>query len=376
MRNVTGQTALLFAALALGCLPLAAQTAPKALSLSGEFQGTHDPSIAKQGNTYYVFATGAAVHPPAGQSSSPDAPSGAASTANLPQLPVRCSPDLHLWHRCGAVFPAGIPAWIQKASPETKELWAPDISFYDGAYHLFYAYSAFGKNTSGIALATNATLDASSPAYHWIDQGLVLQSTAAEDYNAIDPNLILDEHGEAWLSFGSFWSGIKMRKLDRATGKLSTTDTRTYALAARARPADAEAARPGLPPDWEAIEAPFILRHGEYFYLFVSWDLCCRGARSTYHTMVGRSRSVHGPYLDRQGKSMMDGGGSPVLVANAQWAGPGGASALHTDAGDLLVFHAYDAKTGRPALQISTIAWSDGWPRAALTDADASAAAR
>ncbi len=333
------------------------------LALTGEVMGTHDPSIIKDKSTYYVFSTGAAA---AQSSNTSSAPPSAASSTSVAQLPVRCSPDLQAWRRCGSVFPSGIPEWIQKASPLTRELWAPDISFYRGQYHLYYAYSVFGKNTSGIALATNSTLDEKDSHSPWIDQGMVLESTAADDYNAIDPNLILDEHGDAWLAFGSFWSGIKMRKLDAVTGKLSQTDTTTYSLAARARPSGAPGAKPGLPPDWEAVEAPFIFHHGDYFYLFVSWDLCCRGAHSTYRTMVGRSRSVHGPYLDREGKAMMDGGGTPVPTANERWAGPGGESLLHDGSIDILIFHAYDAQSGRPALQISTLAWKDGWPSAAL----------
>lgn len=113
---------------------------------------------------------------------------------------------------------------IHAESPETKALWALDISYFDGRYHLYYAFSAFGKNTSGIALLTNNTLDPKDAQFHWVDQGLVLQSNAGDDFNAIDPNLILDQEGQAWLAFGSFWDGIKMRKLDRKTGKLSTED--------------------------------------------------------------------------------------------------------------------------------------------------------
>ncbi len=347
-------------------LPTPAQTSAKAFNLSGEYKGTHDPSIAKDGNNYYVFATGAAVRPPAAGSSTPSAPSGTASKATLPQIPIRCSPDLHLWKRCGAVFFDGIPAWIRAASPDTKELWAPDVSFSDGVYRLYYAYSTFGGNASGIGLVTTPTLDPGNPRYKWTDQGLVLKSNANDDFNAIDPNAVVDEKGDAWLAFGSFWSGIKMRRLDRVTGKLSTTDTRLYSLAARTKPADASPAKPGLPPDWEAVEAPFVFHHGPYYYLFVSWDLCCRGAHSTYHAVVGRSQFVYGPYVDRAGKPMMQGGGTPFLTANTKWAGPGGESLLHLDDQDIVVFHAYDASTGFPALQISSIAWKDGWPSAQL----------
>ncbi len=104
--------------------------------------------------------------------------------------------------------------WIRERSPETKDLWAPDISYVNHEYRLYYAFSRFGKNTSGIALATNKTLDRSSPDYKWVDKGLVLESLATDNFNAIDPNFVLDERGRAWLSFGSFWDGIKMRRLD------------------------------------------------------------------------------------------------------------------------------------------------------------------
>jgi arabinan endo-1,5-alpha-L-arabinosidase len=318
---------------------------PLVFHLSGDYQDTHDPSIMKDGDTWYVFATG--FSPQHGQ------------------MAIRCSKDLEEWKHCGQVL-TDIPDWIKKESPGTKELWAPDISYYNGLFHLYYAYSLFGKNTSGIALLTNKTLDPASPNYHWNDEGLVLRSTEHDDFNAIDPNLIIDGSGKAWLAFGSFWSGIKMRRIDPATGKLSTEDTTTYSLASRERPANAAPAPPDLPANWQAVEAPFMIRHGHYYYLFVSWDLCCRGLKSTYRTMVGRSRQVTGPYLDQTGKPMKDGGGTPVLEANQRWLGPGGESLYMVKKQMIMVFHAYDAKTGKPALQISTVGWKDGWPRVGL----------
>jgi arabinan endo-1,5-alpha-L-arabinosidase len=348
--------------------------APQALVLSGQFAGTHDPSIAEDHGKYYVFATGAAfphhaadgsdVPPPPAPPGTPAVPAAKLDTRQLPQFPIRCSDDLHHWTRCGEVFPK-IPDWIQAMSPKTTELWAPDISYFDGMYHLYYAFSAFGKNTSGIALAENETLDQASPKYKWIDKGLVLRSYATDDFNAIDPNLVLDAKGQAWLAFGSFWSGIKMRKLDRKTGLLSTTDMKTYSLASRAAKNDGPR-NPDLPPDNEAVEAPFVFLHGDYYYLFVSWDLCCRGTKSTYRTMVGRSKSVTGPYLDKDGKSMEEGGGTQVLFSNAKWIGPGGESLLRLPGEDLMVFHAYSGVNGRPSLHISTVGWKDGWPEVRL----------
>jgi arabinan endo-1,5-alpha-L-arabinosidase len=322
---------------------------PRPFHLDGDVVGAHDPSIIKEGDTWYLFTT----TPPG--SKTPD------------QFPIRCSKDLTHWKMCGYVF-SETPMWIKQLSPKTKELWAPDISFFDGKFHLYYAYSTFGANTSGIALLMNKTLNPQSPDYHWVDEGLVLQSRAEDDFNAIDPNLILDEKGQAWLSFGSFWSGIKMRKLDRRTGKLSAEDTKIYSLATRSKPEHFDPPKPGLPSDYQAIEAPFIVHHGEYYYLFVSYDLCCRGTRSSYRTMVGRSREVTGPYLDGDGKKMSEGAAKPLLSANQKWLGPGGESILLQKDGDIIVYHAYDAKTGVPSLQISTLTWTGGWPHAALDE--------
>ena len=324
-------------------------TAPSVIVVDGDVAGTHDPSIIKDRDTWYLFATITGPNPEGHQ------------------LPIRCSKDLRHWDKCGFVLQQ-IPDWIKKESPETKDLWAPDVSYFNGLYHLYYAFSAFGKNTSGIALLTNKTLDPTSPDFRWEDRGLVLRSVKEDDFNAIDPNLVLDDHGGAWLAFGSFWGGIKMARIDPKTGKRATEDSRLYSLARRARPVNASPARPDLPPDWQAIEAPFVIRHGHFYYLFVSFDLCCRGIRSTYKTMVGRSSKVTGPYVDASGKPMMQGGGTLLLQGNQRWLGPGGESLLQQKGSDIIVFHAYDAKTGRPSLQISTLSWDKGWPSAALED--------
>jgi arabinan endo-1,5-alpha-L-arabinosidase len=321
---------------------------PQAFNLEGDIAGAHDPSMIREGSTYYVFTTGRA-------------PGGG-------QFAIRCSSDLTSWKQCGQVFDA-VPAWIKERSPGTRDLWAPDISFEHGQYRLYYAYSLFGKNTSGIALATARTLDPKRPDHGWHDEGLILESKATDDFNAIDPNYVEDNAHHAWLNFGSFWTGIKMRALDAATGKLSTTDTNTYSLASRVRPENAEPNPPGLPGNWQAVEAPFIVRHGGYFYLFVSFDLCCRGVKSTYRTVVGRAKAVTGPYVDRDGVPMLKGGGAALLSANARWLGPGGESVLlRKGEPDLIVYHAYDHETGKSSLQLSTIEWKQDWPAAALRE--------
>ena len=323
----------------------AGMAAARVIPVTGEVEGTHDPSMAKDGKTWYVFATG--------------------KTPEGGQFAVRCSEDLKSWRRCGQVF-AEIPQWIRERSPETTELWAPDVQRVRGEYRMYYAYSLFGKNTSGIGLAVTKTLDPNGRGYGWVDKGLVLESKATDNFNAIDPAYICDEQGHGWLAFGSFWDGIKMWRLNDA-GMLSKNDTTLYSLARRAKPENAQPALPDLPANWQAVEAPFLVHHGRYFYLFTSWDLCCRGVKSTYRTVVGRSRSVTGLYVDAEGKPLLEGGGTDMLVGDARWLGPGGESILLGRKGqDLMVFHAYDATTGKSSMQLSTIDWHDGWPHAAL----------
>jgi arabinan endo-1,5-alpha-L-arabinosidase len=307
---------------------------PELLPLDGDIERVHDPAIIRQNDTYYVFCTGR--HPGGGI------------------IPIRTSKDLRHWTLSGAVFDK-LPDWVTREIPGARDAWAPDISYFSGRYHLYYAVSTFGKNNSAIGLATNTTLDPASPNYKWVDEGMVIRSRQGQDdWNAIDPNLVIENKNKVWLNWGSFWGGIKMRRIDPASGKLSSSDTRLYSLASR--PA----------PTHRAIEAPFIVRDGRYWYLFVSFDFCCRGAKSDYKVVAGRAKKVTGPYLDAAGHPLTEGAGSPVeSAATAKWHGAGHEAVLHDGRNDYLVFHAYDAITGRPVLQISTIVWEDGWPKAA-----------
>lgn len=301
--------------------------------LQGDIRQVHDPAVIKDGDTFYLFSTRAGIA-------------------------VRCSKDLVSWRLCGDVF-AHLPAWAASDVPGLRGIWAPDISYFNGRYHLYYSASTFGSNRSSIGLATNQTLDPTSNKYRWEDQGKVISSYQTDDWNAIDPNIVIDGQGEPWLSFGSFWSGIKMRKIDVATGKLSHTDTKLYSLASRPRSAEL----PG------AIEAPAIVRRGEFYYLFVSFDFCCRGVESTYNIRVGRSKQVTGPYLDREGKDLMEGGGTLVLSGGKRWRGPGHCTILRDRSGDQLVYHAYDADArGVSTLRITPISWDADWPKVSVTD--------
>jgi len=304
---------------------------PEVLALEGDLSPIHDPAMARDGDNYYVFAT---------------------NRYQQKDVPIFCSADLHHWKFCGNVFD-GVPAWALKEIPGARGIWAPDVKFVRGEFRLYYSVSTFGSNVSVIGLTTNKTLNPASPDYKWVDQGLVFASKKEDDFNAIDPNLAVDQNGDMWMSFGSFWSGIKMRKIDPKTGKLASDDTTLYSLASRPRSAEVKA----------EIEAPFIVRRDNYYYLFVSFDRCCRGANSTYKTMVGRSDKITGPYVDKAGKAMMDGGGTLLIEGNESWKGPGGGSVVQDTKGDFYVFHTYDGTNGRSFLQISTMVWENGWPR-------------
>ncbi len=299
----------------------------RALELTGTLKQVHDPVIAKDGDRYYLFSTGNGIA-------------------------ARRSDDMQHWQN---TFPTNVfqrvPDWALEMVPGATNMWAPDISYYNDRFHLYYSVSTFGSNRSVIGLVTNATLDRENDAFEWVDHGLVVESQRGGDYNAIDANLVLDEDGVPWLSFGSFWSGIKMRRLDYATGKPSSEDETLYSLATRE-------------VNSRSVEAPFIIRRGDYYYLFVSFDFCCRGIDSTYRVMVGRSEAVTGPYVDRDDVPMMDGGGTQVTFPTERWRGPGHNAIYSEDGVDYIVYHAYDAESqGAPTLRIDILEWdADGWP--------------
>jgi arabinan endo-1,5-alpha-L-arabinosidase len=220
--------------------------------------------------------------------------------------------------------------------------------------------SGFGKLASGIGVTVNRTLDPKSPDYKWEDQGLVLQSVPGRDlWNAIDPNIVTDDKGTAWMSFGSFWSGLKLVKLDASHTRLAEPQE-WKTIAARARPAFT-ADESGGPAE---IEAPFIFKKNGYYYLFASWGLCCQKENSTYHVVVGRARDVTGPYVDKDGKDMAKGGGSLVIAGDKDWKALGHNSAYTFDGKDYMVLHAYEtADRYLQKLKVLEMKWDkEGWP--------------
>jgi arabinan endo-1,5-alpha-L-arabinosidase len=251
----------------------------------------------------------------------------------------------------GEYFPAGDPGWWKPTY--SKGPWAPDVSFHNGAYWMYYAVTAdVGSRQSAIGLATSP----SGLPGTWTDLGHpIVTSTASGDFNAIDPNLLVDSQGRWWLTYGSFWSGIWQVSLDPQTG----TPTGGAPTHLAERPRSPGAAGPG-------IEGAVVFQSGNSYYLFASFDRCCAGVNSTYNIRVGRSASPTGPYTDAGGTAMLQGGGTTILATHGSVIGPGGQSVVHDDylgSHDLLVYHYYDSRiNGTSSLGINFLDFSSAFP--------------
>lgn len=300
---------------AMQCPRVTAGSSPKLLNESGNLS-THDPAVLGDGGVFYLFQTGRG-------------------------LPTKTSNDLLSWQSGGAVF-SQYPAWIADAVPGVADLWAPDISKFGGSYHLYYAASTFGSRRSCIGHATRASLTTGS----WSDHGSVVCTTTSDDFNAIDPNVAIDDDGTPWLAFGSFWGGIKLIQLDSTGARVGT---KIESIAAR-------------PKAGGALEGPFIVRACGYFYLFVSFDHCCDSPWN-YNIRVGRSKAINGPYVDRDGVAMLQGGGSLLVQGSASVTAPGHNAVVFRDGAAYNIYHALNANHQAAALRVAELAWDDqDWP--------------
>ncbi|KAJ4362218.1 hypothetical protein N0V95_001462 [Ascochyta clinopodiicola] len=260
-----------------------------------------------------------------------------------PGIALKTSTDRTNWRDAGLVWNNANAPWTQPYTGKTNEnLWAPDLSYHNGKYYLYYSASTFGSRKSAIFLATSTTGASGS----WTNHGVVIETNARSAYNAIDPNLIVDAEGKWWLSFGSFGNGIKLISINSKTGM--RLGSNMVNIASRGNSG--------------AIEGPVIVRHGNYYYLWVSFDKCCNGAASTYNVRVGRSTNVQGPYVDRSGKQMMSGGGTLVMGSHGAIRGPGHNAVFTDKDADVLVYHYYRQSDGAAQLGINLLRYDNGWP--------------
>lgn len=308
------------------CMLVAAKasTQPDTLNpLRGDIR-VHDPVMIKEGDTYHVYQTGFGVG-------------------------AKTSKDRINWTRDSSVFPPGeMPAWFTKDIPEQKgHLWAPDIHYRDGKYHLYYSVSAWMNFNSSIGYATNTTLDRNNPAYKWVDHGMVISyKNGGEGVNVIDPNVFVDKDRKVWLVYGSYKAGLRMVELDRKTGKLKSESPTVVVLT-------------------KALgEGVFIIKGPAYYYIFASRGRCCAGMESTYQIVMGRSKKVTGPYLDKEGKSWVDNNYAVLLAGDSTAPGKGHNGFFTEGDTTFIVYHAYTrAAKGESLLNIKPLYIDEeGWP--------------
>ena len=218
------------------------------------------------------------------------------------------------------------PAWLAEEGLEDNDgaFWAP--AFLDERT-LYYAVSS-GFADGDITCIGVAHAEGEAPWLRWEDSGFPITcSFDAEEEegpmpSSIDPSVYVDGEGQSWLAFGG--GHIYATPVDDASGVPLDEEWFELGVESYHHLANGPALNDeGEPEDDLWVEAPFMVAHGEFVYLFVNWRECCNGAESTYEIRVGRARTVTGPFLDREGRSLLDGGGTLLLGARGERLGPG-----------------------------------------------------
>ena len=263
-------------------------------------------------------------------------------TEDTRNMPIYKSDDLVNWTFVGTAFTeATRPDFPTSVSYDDPSLWAPEIRYIKGKYVLFYSLAKWGQewlSTVGYALSD-------SPEGPFVPKGYVFTSEQVNVQNSID-QFFWEEGGKYYMLWGSF-HGLFMVELDvtddwNITPKLDTK----VQLAGN------------------AYEGVNVWKHGGYYYLFVSYDFCCRGLKSNYKVVVGRSKDVTGPYIDKEGRKLTQGGGSLVIGQNDDFVAIGHSAAYHFDGKDYFMAHGYSrTEDGASKLFLREMTWDEaGWP--------------
>ena len=256
------------------------------------------------------------------------------ATEDIRNLPIHRSKNLVDWEFVGTAF-------TDETRPTFQALlWAPDIRKIGDLYVLYYTNSSWGEeHTNGIGVAVSTR-----PEGPFTDKGKLFTSDEIGVMNSID-QFYMEDQGKKYLFWGS-WHGLWAVEL---------TD-------------DGLALKPGTEKvqiTGNGYEAGMLHKHGDYFYLFASTGSCCEGLNSTYQTLVGRSKDILGPYINKDGAPMMDNCHTLVIDKNEHFVGPGHNSQLvKDDAGnDWIFYHAVSVENpeGR-ILMMDRVEWVDGWP--------------
>lgn len=258
------------------------------------------------------------------------------ATEDIRNLPIHRSKDLVNWEFVGTAF---TDATRPDFEPEGG-IWAPDINKIGDKYVLYYSMSVWGGEwTCGIGCAVS-----DRPEGPFKDCGMMFRSNGIKVQNSIDPFYIKD-NGHKYLFWGSF-RGIYAIELSEDGLSLKSGSSPVQIAGT-------------------AYEGTYIHKRGGYYYMFASIGSCCEGLKSTYTTVVGRSTSLFGPYLDKKGQSMMDNHHEILIHKNDSFVGTGHNSEIVSDnAGtDWLFYHAVSvANPDGRVLMLDKIDWIDGWP--------------
>lgn len=260
-------------------------------------------------------------------------------------VPVLKSKDLSKWELVGSAFESK-PSWKKRGG-----IWAPEAVYNNGKYFLYYAFSIWDDPNPGIGVATS-----DKPEGPFRDHGKLFDSKSIDVPNSIDP-FMWQEDDEKYLFWGSFDNGPKQGTYGVPLHEdgIQITD-----------PADKFKIAAG------DLEAVIIHKRNNYYYFIGSRGSCCDGIRSSYHMVVGRSKDLKGPYLDKEGRDLRErGNGTLILKANDKFVGVGhGSRILKDDADqDWILYHGIDVEKGKVAggasrrmLFLDKIDWADNWP--------------
>ena len=228
---------------------------------------------------------------------------------------------------------------------------APDMMKIGDRYLCIYGATGgglFGGHNGRILTMWNKTLDPKSPDFKWSTAIEVASSDGMEDCDAIDPCLLLDPTtGRLWATYGTYFGNIRLIELDPKTG---------------------ERVKGNVEKDVAIdCEASALMYRDGWYYLLGTHGTCCDGVNSTYNIVVGRSRSVEGPYVDNVGRDMFHGGGRMVIAAGDRATGAGHFGSTVIDEGvEVMSFH-WEADfevSGRSVLAVRPLLWKNGWPYA------------
>ncbi|KAL5113404.1 hypothetical protein ACEQ8H_008727 [Pleosporales sp. CAS-2024a] len=318
---------------------------PNPMPCTGTCTNAHDPSLIRRDDgLFYRFSTGnrIAVHT-AKSITGPWIPKKQAAIPNGSKIQLAGNQDL--WVSAGAP-PVDVESYVDKI------VQAPDVRKIGDKYYLYYAVSTPGSRNSAIGVATSTNLDT------WTDHGATgISSTTRDNYNAIDGALHWDGTNFV-MTFGSFWDNIFVIKMQYPPTRVMSGTTKVQIA--------------HKPAGDHAQEAPFLVRIGDYHYLFFSAGNCCGydkkipEAGEEYKIQVCRSKTSTRNFVDMQGTPCTQGGGTTVLKSHGYVYGPGGQGVFVDSGNSYLYYHYVDTRSGYgdgdKKFGINAIDWSSGWP--------------